>query len=129
MKTFFSKNFLKSNTSLIILQASVQCCDRQINMQSHRDSGRNKSVTNTSEVNNNHCPMTWDGYSCVDATPAGQTVHFQCPGFLKRFSPVLNGIYFPYPISVFDGIFIVYFPTYFLDWCSVLSALSTYELI
>ncbi|XP_025094762.1 calcitonin gene-related peptide type 1 receptor-like isoform X1 [Pomacea canaliculata] len=73
-------------------QASLQCCDRQINMQSHRDSGRNKSVANTSEVNNNnHCPMTWDGYSCVDSTPAGQTVHFQCPGFLKRFSPVLNG--------------------------------------
>jgi hypothetical protein len=30
------------------------------------------------------CPETWDGFSCVDATPAGQEAYVTCPTYLEQ---------------------------------------------
>ncbi|GFR72076.1 calcitonin receptor [Elysia marginata] len=32
----------------------------------------------------NQCPMTWDGYSCVDATAAGRVAKVMCPSFISN---------------------------------------------
>ena len=37
------------------------------------------------------CPMTWDGFSCVNRTPAGQTAVIACPTFIQRFNSDISG--------------------------------------
>ncbi|KAL8562729.1 hypothetical protein ACOMHN_022605 [Nucella lapillus] len=33
------------------------------------------------------CPQTWDGYSCVDDTPAGRSASISCPPYLYHSDP------------------------------------------
>ncbi|KAK3590585.1 hypothetical protein CHS0354_021859, partial [Potamilus streckersoni] len=52
-------------------RSAVQCCERQLMMQSGPQSGGKL------------CPRTWDGWGCFDDTSPSQTVSIRCPSFIK----------------------------------------------
>ena len=41
-----------------------------------------------------HCPLTFDGLSCWNYTPAGETAYLPCPYFMAGFDPRRK--YFPF---------------------------------
>ena len=54
--------------------AATACCDRQVS----------QPVLNVTE--GLYCPRTWDGYACVDDTPASTRTYISCPGYVDHAS-------------------------------------------
>ncbi|CAC5393523.1 unnamed protein product [Mytilus coruscus] len=50
--------------------AAMSCCERQINA----------FPTSTTDLK---CPMTWDGFGCVDSTNPGTNSIIECPDFIE----------------------------------------------
>ena len=72
-----------------VFQSAERCCHDQTS------SSLTSPASNGSDVGDGDagggCPMTWDGFSCVNRTPAGQTAVIACPTFIKRFNSDIIG--------------------------------------
>ncbi|RUS74828.1 hypothetical protein EGW08_017418 [Elysia chlorotica] len=62
-------------------QRWLQCC-RAAHICCQRQLEQGNSSHTPDENAKQQCPMTWDGYSCVDATPAGTIAQVKCPPFI-----------------------------------------------
>ncbi|KAH9510315.1 hypothetical protein Btru_042745, partial [Bulinus truncatus] len=51
------------------------CCNNQVKPTSFSSFLSNKLSM---------CPMTWDGYACFPATPAGKVAEVKCPGYISE---------------------------------------------
>ncbi|XP_035828928.1 uncharacterized protein LOC106013513 [Aplysia californica] len=61
----------------------IRCCNAARDCCHDQMSRRHTEGTFSGHQNRTtHCPQTWDGYSCVNATLAGQVASVGCPDFI-----------------------------------------------
>ncbi|GFO49761.1 calcitonin receptor [Plakobranchus ocellatus] len=58
---------------LTCCRAARTCCQTQLSTPPATPAHRNHSLV---------CPRTWDGFSCVPDTPAGNIAMLQCPSYI-----------------------------------------------
>ncbi|GAB6018618.1 hypothetical protein CHUAL_013986 [Chamberlinius hualienensis] len=79
----------------IYIEKAKNTCD-------HREIEQGLSYTNEEKL---YCPRIFDGWSCWNATPAGEVANIACPDFIPGFDPQrlaykvceANGVWFRHP--------------------------------